>query len=180
MMGIKKIALIATAIIVPTMVLAGGDGHHEVTFWGSDFKYRVLNFSVFAGILYYLLANPVKEYFTGRTEGIANKLEEIEEKLQASKNERLAAEENLVKAESKAKEIVANAENEAKIISANIAEKNSASLELLEQQAAEKQALASKKATQTTINELLNENFDNSDIAVDEAKVVSLVSGKVA
>jgi len=179
-MGIKNIALVATAILLPTMVLAGGDGHHEVTFWESDFKYRVLNFSVFAGILYYLLANPVKEYFSGRTEEIANKLEEIEEKLQASKNERLAAEENLLKAESKAKEIVANAENEAKIISANIAEKNSVSLELLEQQAAEKQALTSKKATQTTINELLNENFDNSDIAVDEAKVVSLVSGKVA
>jgi F-type H+-transporting ATPase subunit b len=179
-MGIKNIALVATALLLPTMVLAGGDAHHEVTFWGSDFKYRVLNFTVFAGILYYLIANPIKDYFVGRTEGIANKLEEIEEKLQASKNERLAAEENLVKAETKAKEIVTNAENEAKIISDNIAEKNSTALDILEQQAAEKQALASKKATQTTINELLNENFDNSDIAVDEAKVVSLVSGKVA
>lgn len=179
-MGIKKIALVATAFILPTLVLAAGDGHHEVTMMESDFFYRVLNFSVFAGILYYLVANPIKDYFVGRSEGIANKLEEIEEKLQASKNERLAAEENLVKAEAKAKEIVVNAENEAKIISANIAEKNSATLEILEQQASEKQALASKKATQTTINELLNENFDNSDIAVDEAKVVSLVSGKVA
>lgn len=178
-MGIKKIALLATAIVLPTMVLAAGDGH-DVTIMESDFFYRVLNFSVFAGILYYLLANPVKEYFVGRSEGIANKLEEIEEKLQASKNERLAAEENLVKAEAKAKEIVANAENEAKVISANIAEKNATALQILEQQASEKQDLASKKATQTTINELLNENFTNADIAVDESKVVSLVSGKVA
>jgi len=179
-MGIKKIALVATAIIIPTMVFAAGDGHHEVTMMESDFFYRILNFSVFAGILYYLVANPVKAYFVGRSEGIASKLEEIEEKLQASKNERLVAEENLVKAEAKAKEIVADAENEAQLISVNIAEKNSATLELLAQQATEKQALTSKKATQTTINELLNENFDNADIAVDEAKVVSLVSGKVA
>ncbi|CAA6802092.1 MAG: ATP synthase subunit b [uncultured Sulfurovum sp.] len=179
-MRLKNIALVATALLLPSLVLASGAEHHDITMFNSDFFYRVLNFSVFIGILYYLIANPIKEYFVGRSEGIANQLEEIEEKLQASKNERLLAEENVVKSEEKAKEIVSDAGNEAKLLSANIAEKNDVALTLLEKQAVEKEALASKKATQATIDTLLNDGFDNSDIAVDEAKVVSLVSGKVA
>jgi len=180
MMKLKNIALVATALLLPSLVLASGAGHHEVTMTNSDFFYRILNFSVFVGILYYLIANPIKDYFTGRTEGIANQLEEIEEKLQASKNERLEAEENLLKAETKAKEMVADAANEAKILSANISEKNALALEVLEKQAKDRDALAAKKATQATISTLLNDGFENADINVDEAKVVSLVSGKVA
>ncbi|CAA6812829.1 MAG: ATP synthase subunit b [uncultured Sulfurovum sp.] len=175
-MKLKNIALLAIALLLPSLVLASDD----ITMTNSDFFYRVLNFSVFIGILYYLIANPIKEYFTGRTEGIANQLEEIEEKLQASKNERLLAEDNLVKAEEKAKEIVFDAGNEAKVLSANISDKNDVALVLLEKQADERQALAAKKATQATIDTLLNDGFENSDITVDESKVVSLVSSKVA
>jgi len=179
-MRIKNIALVVTVLLVPSLVLASGAEHHDVSMFNSDFFYRVLNFSVFMGILYYLAANPIKAFFVGRAEGIANQLEEIESKLQASENERLSAEENVVKAEAKAKSIVTDAENEAKLLSENIAEKNDVALTLLEKQALEKQALSSKKATQSTIDNLLNDGFDNDDIAVDDAKVVSLVSGKVA
>jgi len=179
-MRIKNIALIVTALLLPSLVLASGAEHHDVTMTNSDFFYRVLNFSVFAGILYYLIANPIKDYFVGRSEGIATQLEEIEEKLQASKNERLAAEENVVKAEVKAKDIVSDAGSEAKTLSDSIADKNVVALSLLEKQADSKQALSSKKATQATIDALLNDGFDNSDIAIDEAKVVSLISNKVA
>ena len=179
-MRIKNIALIVTALLLPSLVLASGTEHHDVTMFNSDFFYRVLNFSVFVGIVYYLAANPVKEFFVGRSESIAGQLEEIELKLQASKNERLTAEENVTKAELKAKEIVSDAGNEAKLLTDNIADKNAVALALLEKQAIEKEALSSKKATQVTIDALLNDGFDNSDITVDEAKVVSLISGKVA
>ena len=178
-MRIKNIALVAT-VLVPSLVLASGAEHHDVTMFNSDFFYRVFNFTIFAGLLYYLIAGPIKAFFVGRSEGIANQLQEIEEKLQASKDAQKAAEANLVKAESKAKEIVADAGNEAKILTANIADKNSTALSMLEKQAEEKQALESKKATRETIDNLLNNGLENDDIAVDESKVVSLISKKVA
>ena len=186
-MKIKNIAILAL-LIAPVMVFAS-TGHHvdpestryfKMTGRVDDFWYRVINFSIFAGIVYYLAANPIKAFFSGRSEGIANQLNEIEEKLQASKNDRVVAEENLVKAEDKAKEIVTDAANEAKLLSANIAEKNDATLSMMEKQSEEKQALEAKKATRATIDTLLNDGFGNDDIAVDEAKVVSLVSKKVA
>ena len=179
-MKIKNMALILSVMLLPSLVLASGGEHHEVTLWGSDFKFRVLNFTLFVGLLYYLLATPIKAFFSGRTEGIANRLKEIEEKLQASKNERLSAEENVLKAEEKAKEIVSDATNEAKILATNITEKNSLLLTSLENQALEKQALETKKATRATIDSILNDGFEASDINVDENKVVSLISKKVA
>jgi F-type H+-transporting ATPase subunit b len=179
-MRIKNIALIATAVLIPSLVLASGAEHHDVTMFNSDFFYRVLNFSIFAGLIYYLAANPIKAFFRGRTDGIANQLKEIEEKLQASKNARLEAEANLLKAEEKAKEIIADAANEAKILAAKIAEKNDMVLIMLEKQAEEKQALEVKKATRETIDNVLNDGFGNDDITIDEPKVVSLISKKVA
>jgi len=179
-MKIKNIVLIS-AVLVPSLMLASGGGeHHEVTMWGSDFKYRVLNFALFVGLLYYLVANPIKAFFAGRTEGIANQLKEIEEKLQASKNQRLEAEENLKLAEQRAGEIVEDAGKEAKILAGNIVEKNDTLLTSLEKQAVEKQAFESKKFTRETIDSVLNGGLNSDDITVDESKVVSLVSKKVA
>jgi len=178
-MKIKNIVLIS-AVLVPSLMLASGGEHHEVTMWGSDFKFRVLNFTLFAGLLYYLLANPIKDFFAGRTEGIANQLKEIEEKLQASKNQRLEAEENLKLAEQRAGEIVEDAGKEAKILAGNIVDKNDTLLTSLEKQAVEKQAFESKKVTRETIDNVLNGGLNNDDITVDESKVVSLVSKKVA
>jgi len=178
-MKIKNIALIF-AVLIPSLVLATGTEHHSVTMMDSDFKYRVLNFAIFAGLVYYLVANPIKAFFKGRAEDIAKQLAEIEEKLKASKNERLLAEENVVKAQKRAKEIVSDAGKEATILSTNIAEKNEMALSLLEKQLEEKQALETKKSTRETIDSILNSGFDNSDINVDESKVVSLISKKVA
>ena len=178
-MRIKNIALLAT-VLVPSLVLASGAEHHDVTMFNSDFFYRIFNFSIFAGLVYYLVASPIKDFFVGRSDGIANQLKEIEEKLQSSKDAKKDAEANLVKAKAKAKEILIDAENEAKILAANIAEKNDYTLELLAKQAEEKQALESKKATRATIDKLLNDGIETSDVAIDEAKVVSLIAKKVA
>ncbi len=48
----------------------------------SDFYFRVLNFSIFAGLLIYLIATPLKEFFKGRSSNIESRLGEIEAKLE--------------------------------------------------------------------------------------------------
>ncbi len=177
-MKIKNIALLLSILALPTLVLANGE--HHVTMMDSDFKYRVLNFAIFAGLVYYLVANPIKAFFAGRSDDIANQLAEIEEKLKASKKRRALAEENLVKANKKAEMIISDAGKEATLLASAIAEKNENSLSLLDRQLAEKEAVEVKKATKATINDVLNSGFDNRDINVDETKVVSLISKKVA
>ncbi|HHH19996.1 MAG TPA: F0F1 ATP synthase subunit B [Campylobacterales bacterium] len=178
-MKVNKIALLI-AFVLPVVAMASGGEHHDVSMSNSDFWYRVLNFTIFAGLLYYLIANPIKGFFKGRQEGIANQLNEIEAKLQASKDEAKAAEAQLSTNEAKAKEIVADSINEAKILAENIAKKNEDALSSLEKQYEEKMELEGKKMAKDTINKLLSEGIESDDVAVDNAKVVSLVSGKVA
>ncbi len=89
-----KYLLVIIAVFLPIVLLANGDsGHYEaLTGRETDYIPRIFNFTIFVGILYYLLANPIKNFFKGRKEGIANQLKEIEAKLQASKDEKKEAE----------------------------------------------------------------------------------------
>jgi F-type H+-transporting ATPase subunit b len=52
---------------------SGGEGSHEGPSW-FDFTWRVVNFLILAGVLYWLLAKKVKAFFTGRHEGIRTAL----------------------------------------------------------------------------------------------------------
>jgi F-type H+-transporting ATPase subunit b len=179
-MKLNKIAL-TIAFVLPVVAMASGDaGHHDVTMSNSDFWYRVLNFSIFAGLLYYLVAGPIGDFFKGRKADIASQLKEIENRLQASKNEAKEAEAKVVKSKAKAKELVLDSQKEAKILVSNIAKKNEEALAVLDRSLNEKMELESKKMAKDVINRLLQDGISNDDIAVDESKVISLVSKKVA
>lgn len=56
---------------------ASGGGSGEGPSW-FDFAWRLLNFSILAGVLYWLLAKKIKGFFSGRREGIRTALEEAE------------------------------------------------------------------------------------------------------
>lgn len=55
-----------------TVHASGGGGHEEQ----NDFVWRLVNFIILIGVLYWLLAKKVKEFFTGRREGIKTALAE--------------------------------------------------------------------------------------------------------
>lgn len=178
-MKLNRMTLVI-AFVLPVVAMASATGHSEVTMSNSDFWSRVVNFSIFAALLYYLAANPIKAFFKGRSEGIANKLKEIDEKLNASKEAANAAEENLVASQAKAEEIKKDALKEGVILAENIAKKNADTLKSLEKQSSEKMEHESKKMAKSAIDSILKDGLTNDDIAIDESKVVSLVSKKVA
>jgi len=53
----------------------GGEGGHEGPGW-VGFAWKLLNFLVMAGVIYWLAAKKVKEFFTGRQAGIKTSLAE--------------------------------------------------------------------------------------------------------
>jgi len=127
-----------------------------------------------------LVANPIKEFFKGRSEGIASQLNEIEEKLQAAKNEKKEAQARLDASEKKAEEILADAKAEAVILAEKIATANENELALLEKQLEEKMTFEERKSAREAIDEVLSENITTDDINLDETKVVDIISKKVA
>jgi len=98
----KKIALLSL-LVVPAILVASGHVDGETTRYftqtgrESDFFPRIVNFTIFLGLLIYLVATPIKDFFKGRTAGIADKLNEIEAKLQLAEEIILKSEEKTVK-----------------------------------------------------------------------------------
>jgi len=177
-----KQVLVAVAIFLPVVLLASGDsGQYEaLTGRSNDFFQRVFNFTIFAGILYYLLANPIKEFFNGRQEGIANQLKEIEAKLQASKEEEKEAQNRVEESKVKAEEILRSANKEALLLEKKIGEKSEVELATLNKLHEEKMSLEERKVAKDAIDEILNENISSDDIHINETKVIDLISKKVA
>ena len=180
----KKIVLMSLLIVPAVLLASGGDAESSRYFAQTgretDFWPRVFNFVIFASLLYYLLANPIKNFFKGRTEGISAQLNEIEMKLQAAKDEKKEAQNRLEESENRAKEIIADAKAEAVILAEKIATSNENDLAILDKQFEEKIALEERKSAREAIDEILSDNITNDDIMLDEAKVVEIISRKVA
>ncbi|TET90226.1 MAG: F0F1 ATP synthase subunit B [Sulfurovum sp.] len=180
----KKIALLSL-LMVPAILLASGGDAESTRYFAqtgreTDFWPRVVNFTIFAALLYYLLANPIKNFFKGRKEDIAAQLREIEDKLQAAKDEKKEAQTRLDESGKKAEQIIADAKKEATLLAQKISEANENELILMEKQLEEKMTLEERKSAREAIDEILSENITNDDIMIDEAKVVDIISKKVA
>ena len=181
----KKIILLSLLVVPALLLASSGHGEEtsrylELTGRANDFWPRVVNFIIFASLLYYLLANPIKNFFKERREGIASQLKEIEAKLKAAKDDERDAQARLDESIKKAKLIVEDAKKEAALIAQKIAEANENDLQLMEKLLEEKMTLDERRSAREAIDEILSENISNGDIMVDEAKVVDIISKKVA
>jgi len=180
----KKIILLSLLVLPAVLLASGGDAestrYFAQTGRETDFWPRVFNFIIFASVLYYLIANPIKDFFVGRKEGIAAQLKEIEEKLQASKDEQKDAQTRLDESGKKSEQIIEDAKKEAILLAQKIAEANVNELALMDKQLEEKVTLEKRKSARDAIDEILSENITNDDILIDESKVVDIISKKVA
>jgi len=180
----KKIVLLSLLMVPAILLASGGDAESSRYFAQTgretDFLPRVVNFIIFASLLYYLLANPIKNFFKGRSEGIAGQLNEIEKKLQAAKDEKKEAQNRLDESEKRAEEILTDAKAEAILLADKIATTNQNDLAILDKQLEEKMSLEERKSAREAIDEILSDNITADDIMLDEAKVVEIISKKVA
>ncbi|HEY9128289.1 MAG TPA: F0F1 ATP synthase subunit B [Sulfurovum sp.] len=180
----KKIVLLSLLIVPAVLLASGGDAESSRYFAQTgretDFLPRAVNFIIFASLLYYLIANPIKNFFKGRTEGIAAQLNEIETKLQAAKDEKKDAQNRLEESKKRAEEIIADAKAEAVILAEKIALANQNDLAILDKQFEEKITLEERKSAREVIDEVLSGNITNDDIMLNESKVVEIISKKVA
>lgn len=180
-----KFLKIAMVCIAPTILLAGGDNeaaqrYLELTGRNTDLAPRIFNFILLAGLLYYLLAGPIKNFLNSRTDSIADELEEIESARQASKDAKLKAEDDLEKAKAKAKEIIEDAKAELALIKKGIQEKSQNELTILEKSFEEKCEIENRKMVKETTSSVLSESIETNDIPLDASKIVNIVTKEVA
>ncbi len=178
---LKLMALLA----IPALLLASGDNkmaeqYLELTGRETDFVPRLFNFVLLVALLYYLLANPIKEFLKNRTSSIAEQLAEIEKRRQASKDAKIKAQEELEEAKAKAKEIVEDAKAEITLVKEKILKNAEQEIATLEKVAKEKMEIEKRKVVKETTANILNDSISSDDIPLDAEKIVNIVTKEVA
>jgi len=69
------ITVMSIFLFAAEVYASGGGGEHEGPNW-KDFSWRVFNFVILVGIVYWLAADKIKDFFSGRNKDIKAALEE--------------------------------------------------------------------------------------------------------
>lgn len=100
--------------MVSTYALAsGGEG-------GTDIVQRTVNFALFAGLIWYLIAEPAKTFFKGRSQGIADELQKVKDRLKESDDLKKEALAKVKEAEKFAADLQESSKKENKILNDSI------------------------------------------------------------
>ena len=131
-------------LLFPFVLMADG---------GYDIVPRTINFIIFAAILYYLIANPVKNAYKGRIEGIAARLDNIEQKLKESKAKKDDAIKRVEEAKANADSLVETARKEAFLISERIKEETMQEIVNLEKSFQDQKEFEKRRMVKSDVGE---------------------------
>jgi F-type H+-transporting ATPase subunit b len=169
---LKIISIIA--LLFPAILFAAGAGEE------TDTVQRIVNFIIFAAIIYYLLAHRVKAYFAGRTASIQAELDKVQDTLKASEAKVEDAKAQLENAKKIAAEIVAGANLDIDKIKDSVSRNVTQEINYMQKTFNEKLEIELKKAKKEVVAEVLEELLDSKNIDVTNEELASIVLKKVA
>jgi F-type H+-transporting ATPase subunit b len=163
-------------IAVPALLLASDAPSGGPT----DIIPRTVNFLIFAGIMYYLVAGAAKNFYFGRKESIATKLDSIQMKLKESNSKKESALQKVEEAKVTARALIETAKKEAVLLSEKIAADAEQEIENLSKALHDKVSIEERKMQRAAVNEVLDELFQEGSIAIDHNEMVKIINKKVA
>jgi ATP synthase subunit b len=146
---------------------------------GYDIVPRVLNFILFSGILYYFIANPIKNAYQARVNAIAARLDSVQQKLKESKAKKDDALRKVQEAQNIANSLIETARKEAAILTDKIKNETKAEIANLEKDFQEQKEFEQRYMFKSVIGEVLNEIFINDSIKIDQNELINIMLKKV-
>lgn len=170
----KKLLLLGLALA--PMALFASEGAET----DYDIVQRTVNFIIFAGILWYLLADKIKAFFAGRTASIQAELDKVEETLKASQDKVDDAVKKLEEAKTLASEIVEGAKADVDSVKQKVAEAVETEIANLDKNFDEKIKVETSKAKRQIVSEVLEELLSSDNISLSQEELANIVLKKVA
>jgi F-type H+-transporting ATPase subunit b len=146
----------------------------------TDIVQRTVNFLVFAGILYYLLAEPLKNYFGGRSAGIASELEKVQERLAESKRLKESAEQKIEDATRFVNELVETTRKECKILGDKIMAQGDQDIDVMQKQSNALMDLEKRQMVRSVVNDVMTQVMGASDASMSGDAMTDILKKKVA
>ena len=167
--------ILVLMLSISTIALASDAGNG-----GTDIVQRTVNFLLFAGLIWYLIAEPVKNYFASRSQSIADDLKKVQDKLNetiALKKDALA---KISEAEKFAEDLAISSKKENKIINDNMMVQCDAELETLTKQQASSSEFAQRKMVRNVVEDIIDEVLAQSSDSFDKEAMANVILKKVA
>ena len=168
--------ILVFVLMISTYTLASGDAEHA----GTDIFQRTVNFVIFAGLVWYLVAEPIKNYFTGRSQAIADELKKVQDRLDETIVLKNKALEKVSEAEKFAEELKASSKKENKIINDNIMAQCEVELETLTKQHLSLTEFEQRKMVRSVVEDVLDEVLSQSGEDFNKEAMANVILKKVA
>jgi F-type H+-transporting ATPase subunit b len=169
----KRMLLLGLAL-APVALLAN-EGAVE-----TDIVERTVNFIIFAGILWYLLADKIKAFFADRTLSIQSELDKVQDTLKASQDKVNDAQKKLEEAKKLATEIIEGAKADVDSVKQKVATAVDADIVNLNKSLDEMMKVEISKAKKEVVTEILEELLSSGNIKLTQNELANIVLKKVA
>lgn len=169
----KRILLLGLAL-APVALFANSQGAE------TDIVQRTVNFLIFAGILWYLLADKIKAFFAERSLSIQAELDKVQDTLKASQDKVTDAQKKLAEAKKLATEIVEGAKADVDSVKQKVATAVDSDIDNLNKNLDEMMKVEISKAKKEVVTQVLEELLSSENIKLTQDELANIVLKKVA
>jgi len=167
--------ILVLMLMISTYAFASEAGHGE-----TDIVQRTVNFLLFAGLVWYLVGEPAKNFFASRSQAIADELKKVQDRLNESVALKKDALAKISEAEKFAEELVVTSKKENKIINDNIIAQCEVELEAVVRQNASLKEFEQRKMVRVVVEDVLRETLNQSSENFDKEAMANVILKKVA
>lgn len=170
----KRMLLLGLAL-APVALFASSEGAVE-----TDIVQRTVNFIIFAGILWYILADKIKAFFAERSLSIQAELDKVQDTLKASQDKVKDAQKKLEEAKKIATEIIEGAKADIDSVKQKVATAVDTDIANLNKNLEEMMKVETSKAKKEVVTEVLEELLSSENIKLTQNELANIVLKKVA
>lgn len=167
--------LLTLLFISTPLALFASDANVE-----TDIVERTVNFLIFAAILYYLLADKLKSFFSERTQSIQTELDKVQDMVKESEKKVADAKLEVENAKKVAEGLIVSANNDVASIKAKIEATVESEMAYLSRSFNEKTELETKKIKREVVQTVLEQLLSSENIELSQDELTSIVLKKVA
>lgn len=169
----KRMLLLGLAL-APVALLAN-EGAVE-----TDIVQRTVNFIIFAGILWYILADKIKAFFAERSLSIQAELDKVQDTLKASQDKVKNAQKKLEEAKKIATDIIEGAKADIDSVKQKVATAVDSDIANLNKNLDEMMKVETSKAKKEVVTQVLEALLSSENIKLTQNELVNIVLKKVA
>jgi F-type H+-transporting ATPase subunit b len=161
--------------MLTTYAMASEAGHE-----GTDILQRSVNFVIFAGLVWYLIAEPARNYFTSRSQSIADELQKVQDRLNESITLKKEALGKISEAEKFVEELKEASKKENKLLNDAIMSQCEVDLGILSVQQKSLMEFEQRKMVREVVEETLDTVLAQSSEDFDKEAMANVILKKVA